>query len=431
MRRNWLFIVLGMLLTAASGSLIYHTLDMQGPAFYISEGVMILCLIMLYVFYVRLVRPLDTISGNIDSLYKNDLSSRLKPVGQHEADRIVFMFNDMMARLKDEELHLREQNHFLDLLIDTSPMGIVILGMGDRIVRANPAAVRFLGEAPGKCLAGRRLEDMGSALSEALLALPAGKGETVRLGDSKIYHCSRLTFMDKGVAHPFLLIDHLTHEVVKAEKRAYEKVIRMMSHEVNNSMGGVASILDSIKMTSDNVEHREALDVCLARCRTMSSFITSFADMVKIPEAVTVLTDLNVFVGDSLSLLESMCAGCGIRLVFRPSERPVEVMLDQVLMDQVLINLVKNAVESIGHDGEVVISVEASPCGFIVADNGAGIDRTTQGKLFTPFFSTKADGRGLGLLFVSDVLHKHHCEFSLRTDPDGLTRFSVVFPVKG
>lgn len=237
--------------------------------------------------------------------------------------------------------------------------------------------------------------------------------------------------MDKGVAHPFLLIDHLTYEVVKAEKRAYEKVIRMMSHEVNNSMGGVASILDSIKMTSDSVEHREALDVCLSRCRTMSSFITSFADMVKIPEAVTVLTDLNVFVGDSLSLLESMCAGCGIRFVFRPSERPVEVMLDQVLMEQVLINLVKNAVESIGHDGDVVISVEASPCGFTVADNGAGIDRTTQGKLFAPFFSTKADGRGLGLLFVSDVLHKHHCEFSLRTDPDGLTRFSVVFPGLG
>lgn len=102
-------------------------------------------------------------------------------------------------------------------------------------------------------------------------------------------------------------------------------------------------------------------------------------------------------------------------------------MIDRVLMEQVMINLVKNAVESIGSGGDIVISVSDSPAGICVTDNGAGIDKATQQKIFTPFFSSKADGRGLGLLFISEVLTRHDCTFSLRTGSDGLTRFSIKF----
>ncbi|MEZ3550994.1 MAG: PAS domain-containing protein [Muribaculaceae bacterium] len=428
MRRYWLFISISVWLLTASVALVCLTESIHGPAFYIAEGIVALCLLLLYLFYVRLVRPLNSIARGIDLIYADDLSSSLRPVGHHEADRILFMFNDMMARLKDEELRLREQNHFLDLLVDSSPMGIVILGHDGRIRRANKAAVKFLGTPPGRNMVGCRIGDLGGPLAEALSALPDGVEETVRLGDARIYHCSRMHFMDKGLAHPFLLIDHLTQEVVNAEKRAYGKVIRMMSHEVNNSMGGVSSILDSLRRAATDRDTAEALDVCLSRCRAMSTFITAYADIVKIPDAKLTSVCLNRFVGESVSILESLCIPFGVRLRFVPADRPVEVMLDQVLMEQVLINMVKNSVESIGGDGEIEISVTGLPKGFIVADNGRGISPGTQQNLFTPFFSTKEDGRGLGLLLVGDVLGKHGCDFSLRTDPDGITRFSVAFP---
>lgn len=427
MRRYGLFIFISMLLVAASVALICVAEGMHGPAFYIAEGIMALCLTLLWLFYVRLARPLNSIADGIDLLYRNDLNSSLNPVGHRQADRILFMFNDMMARLKDEELRLREQNHFLDLLVDSSPMGIVILGIDRRIRRINKAAERFLGAGPAKSLIGKTLSEAGGELATAISAIAPGEETTVRLGDARVYHCSCLQFMDKGMARRVLLVDHLTQEVVKAEKRAYGKVIRMMSHEVNNSMGGVSSILDSLRLRAADRDTAEALDVCMSRCRSMSTFITAYADMVRIPEAATVAVDLNCFIRDSLSLLESLCAPRGVRLRFIPAGSAATVMLDQVLMEQVLINMVKNSVESIGHDGEIEISVSESPAGFSLADNGAGIDPETQRNLFTPFFSTKADGRGLGLLLISDVLGKHGCEFSLRTESDGLTRFSVKF----
>lgn len=176
MRRYWLFISISVWLLTASVALVCLTESIHGPAFYIAEGIVALCLLLLYLFYVRLVRPLNSIARGIDLIYADDLSSSLRPVGHHEADRILFMFNDMMARLKDEELRLREQNHFLDLLVDSSPMGIVILGHDGRIRRANKAAVKFLGTPPGRNMVGCRIGDLGGPLaSPSLLCRMASK----------------------------------------------------------------------------------------------------------------------------------------------------------------------------------------------------------------------------------------------------------------
>lgn len=176
-----------------------------------------------------------SISNGIDLLRAQDFSSRLSHVNQREADRIVDMFNRMMTALKEERLRMREQNHFLDLLIGVSPMGIVILD-GNRIMAANPAASAFLEIGKGDSIAGLSLADLRSQLGKALASLAQGQTETVRLSDSMVYRCSRLSFMDKGFAHPFLLIEKLTEEVMKAEKKSYEKVIRVIAHEVNNTM---------------------------------------------------------------------------------------------------------------------------------------------------------------------------------------------------
>lgn len=101
-----------------------------------------------------------------------------------------------------------------------------------------------------------------------------------------IYRCSRLSFVDRGFAHPFILIESLTSEVVKAEKKAYEKVIRMIAHEVNNTVAGITSTLESVsdalQDTEDSDDLREVMQVCVERCYSMSRFITNFADVVKI-----------------------------------------------------------------------------------------------------------------------------------------------------
>ena len=108
-------------------------------------------------------------------------------------------------------------------------------------------------------------------------------------------------------------------------------------------------------------------------------------------------------------------------------DEPVSVQLDSVLFQQVLINIVKNAVESIGEDGTIFIRTTATPPSLEIADTGKGIAKEDEAKLFTPFFSTKPNGQGIGLLLIREVLTKHHCTFSLRTDAEGITRFRIVF----
>ena len=434
MKLRWMFALVALMVIAA-GVILAMTLTEVSSQWivYIVEGIMLFCLVVLLLFYRTTMRLIRLVSNGMDLLREQDFSSRLAHVNQREADRIVDVFNRMMDSLKNERLKLREQNHFLDLLIGASPMGILIFDQSEVITMGNKAAASFFGYDDSSDLIGRKLIGIPSPLAAVIKGMQPETIETVRLSNSKIYRCSRLSFMDSGYAHPFVLIEHLTSEMVKAEKKAYEKVIRMIAHEVNNSVAGVNSMLDTVasmlEEESDDALHATAdvLRVCQERCLTMSRFITSYADVVKIPEANLTLTDLNERVYACKEFMESMCNERDIRLHVQLCDECVQVKIDNVLFEQALVNILKNAIESIGSDGDVYITTTAKPATLTIADNGAGISPDIENKLFSPFFSSKPDGQGLGLIFISDVLTKHNCLFSLRTFDDGLTRFSIRF----
>ena len=374
---------------------------------------------------------MNSIAGGMDLLQAQDFSSRLSPVGQREADRIVSIFNRMMNQLKEERLRLREQNHFLDLLISVSPMGVIILTLDERISMANKAALEFLDEGTEEDIMNKTMDELSGSLAEELNRIPKDTTVTIRLSDSRIYRCSRLSFIDRGFAHPFYLIESLTSEVMKAEKKAYEKVIRMIAHEVNNSVAGITSTLDTIDdalQTIDDTEDiREVMKVCVERSYSMSRFITNFADVVKIPEPQKEEVHLNDRVTACKIFMENLCQNRDIDLHLELCEENPMVSMDTSLFEQVLINIIKNATESIDTNGKIFIRTSASPLMLEIGDTGKGINKEVETKLFTPFFSTKPNGQGIGLIFIREVLMKHGYTFSLRTYPDGITRFRICF----
>jgi nitrogen fixation/metabolism regulation signal transduction histidine kinase len=221
----------------------------------------------------------------------------------------------------------------------------------------------------------------------------------------------------------------LTDEVMKAEKKAYEKVIRMIAHEVNNTTAGVTSTLDSVTQALQDMPEtddlREVMTACIERCYSMSKFITKFADVVKIPEPQFQNCDINSLVTTCLQILESTCNEHHISVRYHLCESPLLIKIDTTLMEQVIVNIIKNSVESIDHDGDIYISTTTDM--LEIADNGAGISNEASQKLFSPFFSTKPNGQGIGLIFIREVLTKHGFSFSLRTYEDHLTRFKIVF----
>ena len=435
MRLRYLFVILALLVLAPTLLLLFFSAEEDGTLIYIANVLAVVAVLFLIFFYRRVLKPLDTIADGMDLLAAQDFSSSLSPVGQAEADRIVLLFNRLMARIKEERLTLLEQNGFLSLLIEESPMGVILLDFDNRITLMNTSAKRFL--EVDDCT-GCELQQLPSLLVGDIMQLGDGESRTIRVNGAAIYSCSRLSFMSKGFRRPFIIIESMTDEIFKAEKSAYEKVIRMIAHEVNNSVAGVVSALGSLddvlssttaeSLADDIQDVRTLIKVCEERGFKMSRFIGDFANVVKIPSPRLRSIPLNDCVIHSIYFMRNMCSERNITLDTSLADKAPLVQADITLFEQVMLNIIKNSIESIGENGKIVVETAASPARIVITDNGAGITPEDRERLFSPFFSTKANGQGLGLMFVREILSKHNCRFSLLTGNDGLTRFEIVFP---
>ena len=177
----------------------------------------------------------------------------------------------------------------------------------------------------------------------------------------------------------------------------------------------------------DMEEVSDVLRVLIERCYGMSRFITNFADVVRIPEPQVKSVSLNELVSSCKRFMENQCVGKQIRIHIELEEDLPLVKLDPILFEQVLVNIIKNAVEAIGEDGDIFIRTTKQPLCLEIGDTGEGISKETEAKLFSPFFSTKPNGQGIGLIFIREVLQKHGCSFSLKTYSDAVTRFKIWF----
>lgn len=431
MRLRYHFLFLSVLLLSVLGVVIWTHLSSLAWGYSVVILLLLGCLVYLPFFYHSVIRPINSIESGMDLLREQDFSSRLRSVGQYEADGVVKIFNRMMEQLKQERLRLREQNEFLDLLIHASPMGVIVLDYDHRVSHVNPSARRILLLEQSQAVEGYQVSQLCQATGLDLDEVPLHGTRSLTLHDGSIYKCTQDSFVDRGFPRSFYLIESLTDEVRKAEKTAYEQVIRMIAHEVNNTTAGITSTLDTLismlPEDKESVELAEVIRVCIDRCYSMSKFITNFADVVRIPEANLRPANLNQLVQNEARLLEGVCMQHGIRLSLEldPNLQPVE--LDTLLLEGAIQNILKNAVESIEGGGEIRLSTSQSERTLVVADNGAGISREVAEKLFRPFFSTKRSGQGIGLIFIREVMLRHGFRYSLSTHADGWTRFIIYF----
>ncbi|MDR1880552.1 MAG: PAS domain-containing protein [Tannerellaceae bacterium] len=431
MKVSLLFRILSVILIAALAVISFFVFRLSNLFLFLGVEVLtVFTILYLLFFHRRIVKPLQIIGDGMDLLKEQDFSSRLRLIGQPEADRIIQVFNKMMDYLKDERLHVREQNHFLDLLVNASPLGVLILSFDGRILSVNNAALAILGvKTPAEGM-GKKPEEIDHPLMKGLMQLEPYQSEAIRLGNANIYKCTHARFIDRGFPHSFYLIELLTEEVVKAERKAYEQVIRMIAHEVNNTTAGITSTLDTLEQMLTEKDIQEALKAAIERCYRMNRFIANYADVVRIPEPEATGVSLNELLVSCKRFMEHICRNRRIEIVMALSEQSPVVEIDPVLFEQVIVNIIKNAAESIESDGYIYIFTTSSPTGLEIADTGKGISKETASRLFSPFFSTKPNGQGLGLIFIREVLLKHGCTFSLTTGADGLTRFTIRFTFK-
>jgi nitrogen fixation/metabolism regulation signal transduction histidine kinase len=365
-------------------------------------------------------------------LKEQDFSTHLRPVKNKEANQLIEIFNRMISQLRNERSMVREKNHFLDLLIKASPQGIIILDFNKQISDINPAGMKLLNINNLSSVKGCTLNKAPFELADSLAALKSGDDVIIRSSGMTAYRCIRSSFMDQGFDHPFILIEELTHEFIKIEKDSYERIIRMMSHEVNNSVGAIGATLNVVSdiIRLDGKEEWQdvlpAVEASFERCGNLAHFIKNLAHVVKIPEPSLSDISLNELIRSVDALTRIECQNRNIRLVLSLTEQDHTIYADGIQLEQVLVNIIKNAYEAIEKDGEIRIITQTSPLSVTIEDNGPGISAEAKQKLFTPFFTTKKSGQGIGLMFVRDVLINHHFKFSLDTE-NGWTKFKIFF----
>ena len=402
------YIILLAILLVLGAIILVTTYGSHSTLFFVSEAIIAGAIIFLVVFYRRTVSPMQAVTDGIDMLRQQDMSTFLAPTGQPDTDKVVDTFNTLLRNLRNEHLHTAEQNTFLNLLIQASTTGVILCPLDKEPRQVNPAARQML----------------TPELQSRLDAMPLGTDETVRLSNSQIYRVSHLSFSDGGRQHPFFLIQPLTDEVMEAERAAY----------VNGTVGCISSTLDTIPPDISNPQSLNAVGSAAERLQSMAQFVTRFADVVRIPEPRLILCDLNEELENYRHIIAHMCHSAGIQLDMPVTDSATPVRLDPTLFQQVIINIVKNSIESIKEkrvEGSVPAKVSLSTHGrtLTISDNGVGIDADAMAQIFTPCYTTKTDGQGIGLLITRHILRHMGCRFSLATDPtDHLTRFTIIFP---
>jgi len=367
-----------------------------------------------------------------DMINEQDFSSFLRRVGYPEADRMIDVYNRMITELRKQRLQVRDKNAFLDLLIEAEAMGIIILGHDMSVALANSAAAHFL-QLPVAQIIGRRLEEFDSVMVRTLSTLTENEPQILEFDGVNRYRCILQSFIDSGHRRNFITIEELTQELIAAEKRASEKVIRTMSHEVNNTLSSINSNISLLLGFADFFpEHLRddivrALQISIERSENLCRLISDFANIVKLPPPQLAPVSLNATVQNTVSLMHGKFADAGINCTMQLCPVSPVISVDTVQMEQALINILKNAIEaSLETRGDVTVITDYSPAALTVRDSGCGIPEKIRNELFKPFFTTKPGGQGIGLMLVCEILLNHRFTFDLKTK-DGYTEFRIMF----
>ncbi len=394
----------------------YFVFEKDAIVFILSEVFIILSVIISLNLYKQLVQPLSYLKEGISAIKDKDFNVKFLFTGKQEVDQLVDVYNRMIDELRTERTKQQEQHFFLEKLIQTSPTGIIVLGYNEQVKQINPKAKEILGVN-------------AIAVLDQLKSIKSGSSKTIKLDGLRSYKVQKSKFIDRGFERSFIMMEELTAEIVEAEKNVYNKVIRMMAHEVNNTIGPVNSIMNmaliNFQKNKADITLQNALQVAIDRNYNLNGFMRNFAELVKLPEAQ--LQHL-----DALPLLKSVIdlAKYGVKdkeilfdLVL--PETPYLIWADARLLEQALINILKNAIEAIDVAGTVKVCLDQSNGELVIADNGKGIAENDVDQLFSPFFSTKKDGQGIGLTLVREILVNHGFEFSLKTVSKNCTEFRI------
>jgi len=366
----------------------------------------------------RVVLPLQTLSNLLAALRESDFSIRARGAsGDDPLGAVMLEVNVLASTLHDQRLGALEASALLRTVMIEIDVAVFTFDRERALRLVNRAGERLLAQAAEQLL-GRTADDLGLS---GCLEGPSPRIEDVAFpGGAGRFEVRRTTFRQGGVPHQLLVLADVSRPLRDEERQAWQRLIRVIGHEINNSLAPIKSIAGSLEamlaresMPADwNEDMKRGLAVIAARSDSLSRFTTAYARLAKLPAPR--LDEVHV-----LTLVERVTS-VETRLAVRVDLGPdVTIRADPDQLEQLLINLVRNAVDAALQTGGGVTlgwKREGRTFNLWVEDEGTGVPNASN--LFVPFFTTKPAGSGIGLVLSRQIAEAHGGTLTLENRAD-------------
>ena len=369
---------------------------------------------------------LRALAGTVAAYRDGDFSFGIAWDRHADLIELVQAHNALGETLREQRHALVQRELLLDTVVQNTPVAMLLVDPNGFVVLGNLAGRRLLGE--GRKLEGRRLTDLvaeaPAALTEAFTRGGDGMFTVGEADDEEIYHLTRRQFRLNGRRHELVLLRQMTVELRRQEVQTWKKVIRVISHELNNSLAPIASLAHSGAELLRRGQHAKlpmALATIEERARHLEGFLRDYARFAKLPAPRSEPHRLPEFVERLRTQVAFAIEGS------IPDEH---VRFDAAQLEQALLNLLKNAHEAGGDPAAVSMAVRRVADGWRmdVLDRGTGMNESVLANALLPFYSTKRSGTGLGLALAREIAEAHGGRIALLNRDGGGLCVSMVLP---
>jgi len=374
-----------------------------------------------------IIKIFNALVNRVDSFRDNDFSTSLNVERSDEFADLFESHNQLGELLRKQRQSIFQRELMLDTVIQNSPQVMLLTDDKDRVLYANFAARKFFSD-------GRRIEhlkfsellkDSSETLSEIIHNKQNGLftlGE--ESNDPETWHHSYTKFELNSRYHHLYLIKHLTHEINREEVKVWKKLIRVISHELNNSLAPIRSLAHSGEKLLDKGETarlKTILHTIAERSDYLKDFIDDYATFARLPTPNLKVVKWKDYL-DSLMLLE--------KFILTTALTRESGIFDPVQLQQVLINLLKNAHEAGGDRSKVQLHVIQNGQGIeiTVKDRGDGMSEKVLSNALLPFYSTKRSGSGIGLSLAREITEAHRGKITLTNRNQGGLSITLRLP---
>jgi len=392
----------------------------QSPAVLWTVGVLVVGIWLAAATAVRtrVVRPLQTLANLLAALREGDYSIHARVADLDDPLGLAFAeVNALREPLRAQRLGALEAAVLLRRVMEEIDVAVFAVDEAGIVRLANRAGERLL-DRPADRILGRRADALG--LGACLTGEPRRVLDTAFTAEGGRWELRRSVFRQGGVPMQLLVLTDLRHALREEERQAWQRLVRVLSHEINNSLAPIQSIADTLRALLDRTPRpadadedlTRGLGVIGARAEALSRFMRGYARMARLPAPALAPVDVGSW-ADRVAQLDKR-----LPIEVRPGPA-VTLSADSDQLDQLLINLVSNAVDASSETrGGVEISWthQSDELDLRVVDAGPGLPSTTN--LFTPFFTTKRTGTGIGLVLSRQIAEAHGGTLTLENRGD-------------